>query len=147
MNKFGSILIAATLAAGASVPAFAQDPAPEQNVVTVQVDRGTIMASDGGEFATTNTGARLETGQRFMVTEGSSVTMLYDNNCKRKYDTPGVYPVEAKCVPGAYLARGGVKNSTVGIVVALGAIAVPIIESLGDNKGPVDLIPPSPVSR
>lgn len=140
MNKLGSILVTTALAVGVAAPAFAQD---EASTATLRVDQGSVMTSDGGEFASASTGSALTVGERLMVTEGSAATVVYSNQCSRAYNTPGVYVVEdgSKCVPAA-VAGEGVKDSTVATVVAVGMVLAPLLIDNDSNKPS-----PPPVSR
>ncbi len=142
MIKLASILTTVALAAGVAAPAFAQDQAP---TATLRVDQGSVMTSDGGEFASASTGSVLNVGERLMVTEGSVATVVYDNDCDRTYKTPGVYVVEdgSKCVPAA-VAGEGVKDSTVATVVAVSMVLAPLLTDTDRNKS---ASPPPPVSR
>ena len=116
MNQFASLLVVASLALAASSAAVAA----EQDSVTLRVDRGSVMASQGGEFATANSGQVLVVGERLMVSENSSATVVYGNDCKREYTAPGVYVIDATCVKAA--ATGG--TDWVGAAKIVGGVAV-----------------------
>lgn len=142
MNKLASILATSLLAIVASAPAFAQEAG-----ATLSAVNGTVMLSDAdGGSASAQAGAAVASGQRLTVSDNASATVMYPNGCTRTYATAGVYTIagQAQCVPVA-TTTGGVQNSTVATAVAVGMIAVPIIDSLNDSEQ--DLTPPPPVSR
>ena len=147
MNKLASILTVSALALGAYVPVHAQEAA--EPVATLQLEQGTVMRSEGGEFISANSGARMADGERLMVTENSSAKLTYDTGCMQVYAEAGVYVVSsADCVPGAYAATstGGVSNSTVATAVAVGFVLVPIIDTLDDDSQDPAPEPP-PISQ
>ena len=115
MTRFASVFAVASLAVFASSAASAAEQA-----ATLRVDRGSVMASQGGEFATANSGQVLVVGERRMVSENSSATVVYGNDCKREYTAPGVYVIDATCVKAA--ATGG--TDWVGAAKIVGGVAV-----------------------
>ena len=78
------------------------------------------MTSQGGEFATANSGQVLVVGERLMVSENSSATVVYGNDCKREYTAPGVYVIDATCVKVAALGS----TDWVGAAKIAGGVAV-----------------------
>jgi hypothetical protein len=96
MTRFTTLFIAASLALSTAATASAQDTS-----ATLRVDQGTIMTSQGGEFANAATGQALVAGSRLMVTEQSAATGTYDKGCTRSYTAPGVYVVQADCTKAA----------------------------------------------
>ena len=150
MTKLASLIIVASVALTASAAASAAVAA-----AVLQVDRGTIMSSEGGEFATARTGKVLIEGQRLMVTEDAAATLRYSNGCLRQYSVPGVYLVAATCelvadasVPAASGAVGaGAGTAATGTAWGIvGAIAagVAVGAALLDNMEQVDA---PPISR
>ena len=94
MTKFVVLLATASFALSAAATAAEQAP-------TLRVDRGNVMASQGEEFATAQSGQSLVPGSRLMLAEDSAATVTYANDCSRRYTAPGVYVVEADCQKGA----------------------------------------------
>lgn len=146
MTKLASLLIA-SLALTASANALAADAD-----ATLLVDRGSVMTSQGGEFATAQSGQLLASGDRLMVTEGSAATVVYANECRRQYTTPGVYVIEEDCQLVAAAMRNGAANGAtgagvdwpaVGMVAAGVAVGAAALSQMDEVPGP----PPAPVSR
>jgi len=138
MNKLTVKLMAGFLAAAVAGPVFAQD-----RVVTLEVDQGTVMASNGGEFVGARNGKTLIPGERIMITDGSSATVAYTDadgtdRCVTRYSTPGVYVVEPTCRRAIAARTSGIDGRTLGIILGAGAIAIAILASSGgddDNDG------------
>ena len=101
MNKFASLIIAVSFALAASATASAAD-----GDVTLRVDRGSVMTSQGGEFVSAQTGKVFVEGERLMVNEGSAATVFYDNGCRREYNTPGIYVIGGNCTAAAVTGTG-----------------------------------------
>jgi len=114
MTRFAALFIAASLALSTAATASAQD-----TTATLRVDQGTIMTSQGGEFANAVTGQALVAGSRLMVTEQSAATVTYDKGCVRTYTAPGVYTVEANCTKAAVVGTdwAGAAKIAGGVVV------------------------------
>lgn len=158
MTKLASLLIA-SLALAASATALAAD-----GDATLLVDRGSVMTSQGGEFATAQSGQLLASGDRLMVTEGSAATVVYANDCRRQYATPGVYVIEEDCQLAAAAMRNGADGATTagvdwpaaGMVAAGVAIGAGLLSQMDEVPGPPPPAPapvptpapaPAPVSR
>lgn len=114
MTRFTALFIAGSLALSTAATASAQDTA-----ATLRVDQGTIMTSQGGEFANAQTGQALVPGSRLMVTEQSAATVTYDKGCTRTYTAPGVYVIEANCTKA-----GAVGTDWAGAATIVGGVAV-----------------------
>lgn len=144
MTKLASLIVAASFALTASAAASAADGA-----VTLRVDRGNVMTSEGGEFVSAQSGKLLVAGERLMVSEGSVATVVYDNDCTREYNTPGVYAVEQGCAKGALVA-GTTTSATakgVDLVGAAGiAAGVGVGAALLSSMDQSDARPPAPVA-
>ena len=149
MTKLASLLIA-SLALTASATALAAD-----GDATLLVDRGSIMTSQGGEFATAQSGQVLASGERLMVTEGSAATVIYANDCRRQFSTPGVYVIKEDCQLVAAGTRNGANGTAtagvdwpaVGMVaagVAVGAGALSQMDEV-DAPPPAPPVPPAPL--
>jgi hypothetical protein len=117
-------LLAVSTVASASGPA-----------ATLHVERGSVMTSQGGEFATAKSGQALAAGERLMLGEDSAAAVAYPNGCQREFSAPGVYVVEADCQKAAAVDWGGA--ATVATGVAVGAA---VLKSM-------DQTDPPPVSR
>lgn len=149
MNTFKLLAVAASAAMFAA-PAFAQDVVAP----TLSVEQGSVMTSTGGEFVTAPSGKLLAPGERVMVGEGASASVVYSNGCAYEYSEPGVYSVPATCTGGA-AQRGnaagvaGTDLAAVGIIagtVALGAVALDQGRESSDFPASPPDAPP-PVSR
>jgi hypothetical protein len=144
MNNFSMLAIAA-LAALFAAPAFAEEAAAP----TLSVEQGTVMTSTGGEFVTAPSGKLLAVGERVMVGEGASASVVYANGCAYDYTAPGVYAVQATCTGGgagqAGTAAGVVATdvAAVGIIAGVAAIGAVALDQTRDDSD----FPPSPISR
>lgn len=131
MTKLAAALLAASVAFAA--PAFAQD----QNV-TLQIDSGSVMASNGGDYASASNGQALASGQKIMVNEGSSATLVYGNGCKMALSQPGVYTVPSQCNAVASNTSGGASGTNAAIIVGVAAVAGALIGNEENHApGPV----------
>lgn len=147
MTKRASLILAASFVLTASAAASAAD-----GDVTLRVDRGGVMTSQGGEFASAQTGKALVEGDRLMVTEGSTATLFYDNDCRREYTVPGVYVVEGTCRMAAVVAGtagdagagAGTSTGTAWGSAAAIAAGVAVGAALLEN---MEQVPGPPVSR
>ena len=139
-------MIGALALAIVSFAAFAQSPEPaqEKTVAKLRVNKGVVMTSKGGEFATGTTGEELIKDERLMVTKDSSATVIFNDHCQHTYDDPGVYKIDADCKAIAWW--GG---ATAALIVA-GAVAVDevvkVVEDNGNPKVGGTSIPP-PISQ
>ena len=141
MSKLASLMIAASLALTASAAASAAD-----GDITLRVERGGIMTSQGGEFASAQSGKMLVEGERLMVTEGSAATVFYSNNCTREYNAPGVYVIERDCKRGAVVARN-TDWAGAGMVAAGVVVGAALLENMDKAPGqyPAPPVPPAPL--
>ena len=121
-----------------ATPALAQEAAP---AITLNVDAGSVMTSEGGEFATAANGSTLQPGTRVMIAEGSSATLAYGDGCAKLLATPGVYTVSADCVPAAQAS-----GTNTGLVVG-GVAAGAAVIAVAAGGGSDDNDDPPPVSR
>lgn len=134
MKKIASLFTFASLALCASFAASAQQDGP----ATLRVQGGGVMTSQGGEFVTAQSGKTLVAGERVMLTEGATATLVYDNGCTRDLAEPGVYVVEANCVPvGARAAATGVDWAGAAKVAGLTILASAALANMDD----VDALP------
>jgi hypothetical protein len=124
MIKFATILIAA---AAFSSPAVAQN-----SNITLRVDSGSIMTSNGGEYASANTGAPLTVGEKVMVNAGSSATLIYDSGCSVSYNAPGVYNVPSECHKAAWASTGHSNGMNAAIIAGTALVGAVIINSMKD---------------
>lgn len=132
MNKTARSIVIALFAGLVSVTAYAAEP-----VATLRVDGGSVMTSAGGDFVTAATGQPLQAGERLMVTDGGSATVLC-GTVTRTYDTPGVYVIEG-CGAGAQ-AAGGTDWAAALQISAAAVVGAAVLESQGSSRSP-------PVSR
>ena len=131
MTKFTSLLVVASFALAASATATAA----EEAAATLRVDRGNVMTSQGGDFATAQSGQALIVGERLMVAEDSAATVAYGNDCTRSYTAPGVYVVEKDCQKA-----GAVDWAGAAMIVGGAAVGVAALENMEQIDAP-------PVSR
>ncbi len=132
MTKFASLFVAVSFALSVSAAASAAD-----NAATLTVDSGNVMSSQGGDFTAAQSGQVFASGDRLMVTEKSSATLRYSNDCVRRYTVPGVYVVEEDCKK-AVGADDDMTNWTMISAVAIGAAVVAATVSGGsDDDTPV----------
>jgi len=143
--KIARSFLAAALAATAFSAAHTND-----NPVTVRVDSGSVMASQGGEFVTAASGTQLAPGSRIMLAENSSASLVYASGCTQAISAAGVHAVPAMCqATGSQAAVGaataaGVDWGSAGLLF-LGTAAVAAgLSQMGDGD---PLPPPPPVSR
>lgn len=149
-----SLIAAALFAFAAAAPAYAEDPAP-----TLQVDSGTVMTSQGGEFVTAASGASVAPGTRIMLAENSSATVTYANGCSAVISAAGVHAVPAVCQAGT--GQAGTGQAAVGTTAATGTqwasagwlflgtavVAAGLSEIGGDGDPLPSEVTPPPVSR
>lgn len=144
-----SLIAAALFAFAAAAPAYAQDPAP-----TLQVNSGTVMTSEGGEFATAASGASVAPGSRIMLAENSSATVTYANGCSAVISAAGVHAVPAVCqagtgqaAVGATAATGTQWASAGWLFLGTAVVAAGLSEIGGDGDPLPSEVTPPPVSR
>ncbi len=131
-------LALATAVAALSLPAFAQ-----QTIGTLTVNSGTVMTSNGGEFASASTGSSIESGERLMVSENSSASVTFTNGTVVNYTAPGVYTITMPVAGAPVASAGGASTAaTVGIVLGAAVLGAAAVEANGD-----DVPPDHPVSR
>lgn len=123
MTKFAAVVLAASVAFAA--PAFAQD----NGSVTLKVDSGSVMTSNGGDYATAASGQSLASGDKVMVNENSSATLTYGNGCKMQLTQPGVYTVPAQCNAVAGNTSGGSSGANAGIIAGTAAVIGAVINN------------------
>jgi hypothetical protein len=117
------------------LPAFAQGDDKDKAVAKLEVNKGVIMTSRGGEYVTGASGEELFKEERIMVTQDASATVVFNDHCKRTYDEPGVYKIDADCKIVAWWGGG-----TAALIVA-GAVGVGVIaNNIGNDNNP-------PISR
>jgi hypothetical protein len=110
--------------AAAGMAWFARDASAQgEAVATLQVDKGVVMVSTGGDYVSAPSGLPLASGTRVMITDGAA-TVRYGNGCTRTLSTPGVYTVNAVCDPAA---AGGWSTPGVVAAVVAGAVATGVV--------------------
>ena len=136
MKTLAKLVLAAAVSALA-LPAFAQD-----TIGTLTVQQGTVMTSNGGEFASASSGESIQNGERLMIGEGGSASVTFTNGAVVNYTAPGVYTVQMP-VAGAPVAMGASNPAmTAGIVIGAAVLGAAAIEAMGD-----DVPPDHPISR
>ena len=141
LMKLSHSLLALAVSAFACAPALAQSGG-----VTLRVDSGSVMTSQGGEFVSASSGAALAPGSRVMLSEDSQATLVYGNGCTRSLGDAGVYNVPATCsnTGAAYAAAGTDWQGA--LIIAGGTAAVAAGLASMDEQHP-EPTPPPPVSR
>ena len=134
-------LIAALIASGIAMPAFAQDPVQEKpDSIVLEGKVGSVMGSTGGEYATVNQGKVLVEGQSLMLSDGAEATVAYYyyyddgkrfRKCVEKYEGPNTYTIDDECKKAAYLTNGSSMKGA-GIIVGAGLLGAAILESMDD---------------
>jgi len=137
MIKFASLFVAVSLAMAAPVTASAQEAVN----ATLRVENGNVMTSQGGEFATAQSGQVVATGNRLMVAENSAATVIFSATCQRQYTSPGVYTIQRVCEPG--VARVGTDWVSAGKIALGVGVGAAILANMEESGGP----PPQPVSQ
>lgn len=120
-----------SLAMAAPVPQANSDSSP-QPVATLQVGGGVVMLSNqGSPFASGQSDDALYSGERLMVSNNSSATVVYHDGCQQTYTKPGVYVVDSGCKAAAAAKPiAGITSPTTGtlttrpIGVWIGAAAI-----------------------
>lgn len=141
MTKVASLFVAVSLATTASFAASAQDSVG----ATLRVDRGRVMTSHGGEFATAQSrGQVVAAGNRLLIAENSAATLIFSDGCQRPYTTPGVYTIERICTPGDAVAGGASSFDAAG-AATVAAFRVGMATILHDMEQSDDV--PLPVGR
>jgi hypothetical protein len=130
-------VVLATAVAALSLPAFAQD-----TIGTLTVNSGTVMTSNGGEFASATTGAGIESGERLMVSEGGSATVNFTNGAVVNYTAPGVYTVTLPAAASPVAATATSPAVSAGIILGAAVLGAAAIDQMGD-----DTPPDHPISR
>jgi hypothetical protein len=136
MSKLTLNTILIGVLASFSLAALAQPGDQDKAVAKLRVDKGVVMTSKGGEFATAGTGEGLIKDERLMVSKESSATVIYNDHCERTYSDPGVYKIDAECKVAAVWGTGAT------VAVIAGAVAVGVVVD-NNNKHKK----PPPVSR
>jgi len=132
MTNFASLFVAVSFALGLSATASAAEA-----TATLDVQNGTIMTSQGGDFAPAQDGQALTAGDRLMVTEKSSALVRYAGGCVRQYAAPGVYVVEEDCKK-TVTADDDMTNWTMVSAIGIGAAVVAAaVSGGGDDDTPV----------
>jgi hypothetical protein len=119
---------------------FAQNANQEQPVATLQVNKGVVMTSTGGDYITANSGQQLYSAERIMVSQDASATVVYSEHCKHTYDKAGVYQIDSDCKAAVWVSGAGATAAVIAGSIAIYTIAHNISEG---NKGHH----PPPISR
>jgi hypothetical protein len=69
-------------------------PAVSQNLTAVLRVHGNVMIDNGSGFVPATDGQPIIAGQRIMIGEGDTATVMYSSDCKRSFSDAGVYTVE-----------------------------------------------------
>lgn len=117
--KISAVLLATALAA----PALAQDT-PDR--IVLESKAGSVMTSNGGEYATAPAGKLLVRGESMMLTDGAKATVVYyydngDRKCVEHYEGPNTYVIDDRCVPAAAWATTG-NPARGGLIIAGAAV-------------------------
>ena len=132
MGKLANYAVLLCLCIGFAMQAFAQDQAQAKVVATLEVNKGVVMTSTGGEYVTGVSGQKLVSDERLMVTQDSSATVVFNDHCKRTYDTPGVYEIDADCKAVVWFNGAGVAAA----IVAGGFATYTIVHNITNTEEP-----------
>ncbi len=123
MIKTVSNTVVFVVLAALSLPVYAQGD-QDKTVATLQVNKGLVMTSTGGEFVSATTGETLIKDERLMISKDSSATVVFNDHCRRTYDEPGVYKIDPDCKAAAVWGGG----ATAAAIIAGGVVAGIIID-------------------
>lgn len=129
MGKLAYSIALVCLGAAFSLPALAKGADQDKAIATLEVNKGVIMISTGGEFLTGTSGQKLYDDERIMVTQDASATVVYNDHCKRTYEVPGVYKVEEGCKAVAWWFSGA--RTTTAVVAGVISVGV-LVDNLED---------------
>lgn len=137
-----SSVLAASLLAMLSLPAFAQDPVKPDSIV-LETKTGSVMTSTGGAYESVAPGKQLVTGESMMLTEGAKATVVYyydngDRKCVEHYAGPNTYVIDDSCTKAAWMTNGTPGKSAL-VIVGAGLIGAAVLASMDD-------VPPGPIS-
>ena len=137
MKTLAKVVLAAT--AALALPAFAQE-----TIGTLTVNSGTVMTSNGGEFASAGSGEGIQVGEQVMLAENSSASITFSNGAVVNYSAPGVYTINGLPAAGAGVGTGAGASTaaTAGIIVGAAVLGALAVEQAGD-----EVAPDSPISR
>ncbi len=105
------------------------------DVGTLRVDSGAAMRSEGADFVSVKSGARVAVGTRLMLTRDSEAVVTFDNGCIQNYKKAGVHSVDQHACAAAHLTSsvaGDAVPSSVYPAPAARSVSVPIIKPLQD---------------
>ena len=134
MKTLAKVVLAAT--AALALPAFAQE-----TIGTLTVNSGTVMTSNGGEFASAGSDEGIQVGEQVMLAENSSASITFSNGAVVNYSAPGVYTINGlPAAGGVGTAAGASTAATAGIIIGAAALGGLAIEQAGDSVAPDDPI-------
>lgn len=141
MKTLAKVVLASTIAL--ALPAFAQE-----TIGTLTVNQGTVMTSNGGEFASAGSGEGIQVGEQLMLGENSSASITFSNGAVVNYTAPGVYTISglpAAVGAGAVGTAGGASAAaTAGIIAGAAALGALGVENAGEGE---EVPPDQPISR
>jgi hypothetical protein len=76
----------------ASAPAFAEEPAP---VASLSTQEGTVLVNTGDAFVTATESQALNAGDRVMVMEGGTATVVFADGCVLALESGSIVDVPA----------------------------------------------------
>src|SRR5690606_37177953 len=101
-------LTAVLLLAGCVAPAMAQDKPAR---IVLETKTGSVMTSDGGDYASVDAGKELAQGQSMMLGDGANATVSYyydgQPKCTERYIGPNTYVIDDTCVRGVATTSPG----------------------------------------
>ena len=110
-------MITALLGMGLAFGALAQNPPPPQPIATIDKITGKVMVNEGKAFAPGRLQQRLKPGDRVMVMDKSTATIVFDDDCRLTVEANKlvVVPDRSTCA-GGYLAEQGINPGGAGAI-------------------------------
>jgi len=110
-------------------------------VGTLRINRGDIMISGGNAFVSAVPNEPVKSGDRIMISSGSSATVIHNDGCTQTYDKVGVYTIGSGCNQALAVVSPSSK-ATVGVWAA--AVTAAVIYSYSNSGNPPAA---NPISR
>ena len=127
-------LTAALLAVGCIAPAMAQDKPAR---IVLEAATGSVMVSDGGDYASVEVGKELAQGESMMLADGANATVAYyyegQPKCTERYAGPNTYVIDETCERAVAVDGSG---KTIGLVAGGAALVAAMAGGGGGDDKP-----------